>query len=105
MNELASQVTASGIVVWVLQSLKKANWFPWITEHSDTVTRIWAVVLAAATSAGISYTYDPSAGMLTISGATLAGVLSFLWKVVSALVFQELIYRGAVKAHSSQKSQ
>lgn len=98
-DELISQVTASGIVVWLLQHLKQSGWAPWITQSTDNLNRIVAVVLATATTAGIAIAsaWDGGTLTLTISGLTVSNILTFVWKIANGVVMQEIIYRGAVK--------
>jgi hypothetical protein len=97
MNELASQVTASGLVVWALQWLKNTNKFPWVNENTAALNRILAALLAAASAVGITYTYEPTAGVLAFTGLTAPAVLAFVWKVLTSVVLQEVIYRSTVK--------
>lgn len=98
-NLMLTQLTASGIVVWIMQKLKGAKSVPQVNDGSDTINRVLALIFATLAAAGITYGYTWEAGTftLTVTGITVSSVASFLWHVLSGLVTQELIYRTAVK--------
>jgi len=99
MNEISSQVTAGAIVVWAIQQLKASNWCPWLKIDTDTLNRIVAVILAAATASGIIVTYGwaDSTFTFTAAGLTPLHIVQFLWQMATSVAIQELVYRTAVK--------
>jgi hypothetical protein len=98
-SELASQITTGAAVVWLIQYLKNANWFPWLRIDTDVLSRIVAVILAAASASGIIVAYGWANSTLTFSasGLTPEHAFQFLWKIATSLTIQELVYRTAVK--------
>ncbi len=102
---ILSQFTASGIAVWLLQKIKGSPKIPQVTQQTDGLNRVLAVLLAALTAGGITYGYAWEAGTLTFSiqGLTVTGILSFLWHIATSLTAQEVIYRGAVKKPEQDK--
>jgi hypothetical protein len=95
---ITTQVVGSGIAVYALQILKGAKWFPPISEQSQNhILRIWSAIVAALTALGIAATFDPTVGVLTITGLTITSIQHFAGAWIRSFVFQEIIYRTAVK--------
>lgn len=90
-----SQVTLSTVVVVVMEWLKKASWFPWLTVQSEKVNKLIAIFLAAITAIGIHYTYDASTATLTLTGISLAALGHGLWHWLQSYAVQETVYKGA----------
>lgn len=97
MEALSNQVLISAVGVWVLERLKRASWFPWVTAQSDRAQRWAAVLIALVATAGIQVTFESDAGVLTVTGLTLTNVAHFASRALKTFVFQELIYRSGVK--------
>ena len=95
-NVLASQITASAVIVWLMQQLKNAKWFPAITHQTGRLNRIVAVILAAGAAIGIHATFDQAAGTLMITGLTATGLAHGAWMWLKSFALQEIIYQGAV---------
>lgn len=94
---VTTQVTISAVVVFLLERLKRARWFPWLSAEKEKVTQWVAAALAALAALGIHTEFDATKGVLIISGLTVAGVLHGGFEVLRSLAFQELIYHGVVK--------
>lgn len=98
MNDLViSQVTLSAVAVVVMQWLKKASWFPWLTEQSGKLQNIVAAFTAAIVAIGVHYTYDSSTATLTITGISWGALGHGIWHWLQSYTFQEVIYKGAIK--------
>lgn len=95
-NILATQFTSSAVVVYVMQRLKSASWFPWLQHGSATVSRIVSIVAAAAVAIGINYTWNPQTRGLLITIPTLAGFAIGIWHWLNQFAFQETIYQCTV---------
>jgi len=91
------QIGTSMIVVWLIEQAKKAAWLPWITKHGGAVNRVLSVVLGALATAGIIWTFDPTAGRLVVDGLTLANGATVLWIILKQVTYQEGLYRILVK--------
>lgn len=97
---VTAQITASAVVVYGVELLKKSPWFPWIHRSSDAVNRTIAGVMAVGTALGIHAKFDAEHGTLLITGLTLASVAHFGFDWLRSFVFQEMIYKGVVKPHA-----
>lgn len=94
---LSSQIGAAGISVYIIQWLKNAAKIPVVTQSSDKVNRILSALLAAVAVVGIQVQFDQAGGVLTITGLTLASVVTLGWNWIVQIVLQEVVYKGAVK--------
>lgn len=93
-----------GSLVWAFFS---SSGLEWLKRHEKIslisqetgywVQRILGVVVAAAAALGVHYTYDPTAGALTITGLTAVGVWTMVSETLRTWVMQEITYRVAVK--------
>jgi len=91
--------TLSAISVMAIQWLKKASWFPWLSDTSSNfVLRLTSVFTAFAAAAGIHWTYSAEQGTLAVSGLTVAAILPALWAWLKQIVFNELVFQTAVKS-------
>lgn len=98
MDSALSQLTLSAIVVWLLEQLKASSWFPFLNGSSpERVKRLFGAGIATLAAVGITYQYDPTAGVLVVSGLTLASVGHFIWVWLQNFVSQQLIYHGVAK--------
>jgi hypothetical protein len=81
MDDVTAQVVLGALAAYLLQWLKKASWFPVLTDQS---TKLWKVtcsaIVAAGTALGLSFDFQATQGVLTISGLTAANV----WNAVMA---------------------
>lgn len=102
---VTTQITASALVVYGVELLKKSSWFPWIHRGSDAVNRTVAGTMAIATALGIHTKFDAEHGTLLITGLTLASVAHFGFDWLRSFVFQEMIYKGVVKPHATASRQ
>lgn len=98
-----SQVTLSAVAVVVMQWLKKAKWFPWLTEQSGKVQNVVAAITAAIVAIGVHYTYDPLTSTLTVTGISWAALGHGAWHWLQSYTFQEVIYKGAIKPNEAPK--
>ena len=102
---VTTQITASALVVYALELLKKASWFPWINRSSDVLNRMVSGILAVATALGIHTKFDAQHGTLLITGLTLASVAHFAFDWLRSFVFQEMIYKGIIKPRFATTSE
>lgn len=71
---LGTQLTMSAVIVFILQVLKKASWFPWLSDQTQRLNTIVAVVLSGLAALGIHSSFDPASHVLTITGLSPAGI-------------------------------
>lgn len=88
------QVVVSFIIVWVLQRLKQASWFPWLTAEKTNALRIIGVIASGLGAVGIGFHFSADTHELVISGLSLSGILSGGLSWVRSHIFQEGIYSG-----------
>ena len=97
MGQAEIQVIVGIVMSFVIQMLKKASWWPFLTERTDTILKIaFAALVAAGSALAISFTFDATLGQLTVTGLTWTnvghGALAFLTSFLS----QQFGYRVLV---------
>jgi hypothetical protein len=98
MDTMQVQVVLGAVFAYILQWLKGASWFPLLTESSTTFIKVlWSAILAAFTALGLSYSYDPTLGVLAIGGLTWSHVGQSLVQFLFALIVQHGSYELLVK--------
>lgn len=89
-----TQFTVAAVIVWLINKLKA--WLltkGWAVATIATFAR-WIAALGAALSVvGISFAFDISAGVLTVSGLTLTGIVTLLWEWLKQYVVQYSAFR------------
>lgn len=104
MDSAISQLTVSTIIVWVIERLKGASWFPVLTvESTERFKRIIGAIFAGLAAVGVTYSYDPNLGVLTIKGLTLTSIVGFLWAWLQNFIVQQGVYHGVVKKPNGAK--
>ena len=96
-NLAITHVTTAGVVVFIINWLKKSPYFPWITAQNTRILRALAVVGAGAAGLGIHYVWNPSDHSLVITGLSLAGILTAAGIWLKSFVTQEIIYQSTSK--------
>ena len=87
------------IVSFLLQYLKRAGWFPWLTEASSARLKAqFGFVAALLTAAGVHFAvsgsvFDDGGASITITGFSLAAVKDVVWQWAA----QQAWYKLAVK--------
>ncbi len=94
-NEILTHLTTGGVIVYAIESLKKAGWAAWITQDSKWVARLLSAIAAAGVALGLSYTGDAATGWV-IHVPPLAVVLTGLWEWLKQVVMQQMVYDGLV---------
>ena len=100
-----SQLTASALVVYAIEQLKRSHWFPWITAESKVLARLLSGVGAAVSAFGVHTAMEGSAGVgwsLTIHIPPLLIVLHAAWDWLNQMALNQLVYDG-VAAPTTKK--
>lgn len=92
-NQLGIAALVSLLIEWAKNS--RLPWLGWINHRTALISRLLSMIAAAATAAGLAYTFD--GGVLTVSGITAWSVLLFFYEAAKQFALQEVAYRGAVK--------
>lgn len=100
LNPMSTQVGIAIIVPFVLQWLKNAAWFPWLTRHTDGLVRLLSLAVAFASSVGIIVSWDPAAGSLLITGLHLQAIGALVFQAWAHFKGQEIVYRTAIKPYA-----
>lgn len=99
-NILATQITSSACIVYIMQRLKSASWFPLVETGKAKLNRAVSVAAAFFSAVGISWSWslDQSSGThtLIIAGIGFYAVLHGAWHWLNQYAMQELIYQSAV---------
>lgn len=96
-NVAVTQLTSSALVVYLIQLLKSAKWFPLLQDGKKWANRIASIIGAALTALAINYawTWDPATRLfsfsITIPTLTVFLVALFHWAQQFAI--NELIYQ------------
>lgn len=99
---LTSQLTAAYAASALLEWLKKQSWFPFANANTAALNRATSIIFAFFAAAGLHYTFDSEAGVLTISGLTAVNIAHAIWAWIQQYAFQQAAYRGLVKNGGSQ---
>ena len=95
-NIVITQLTSSAIVVYIMQKLKSASWFPFLQHGQAMVSRIVSIALAGVTAIGINYSWNPQTRGLLITIPTLTGLVAGLWHWGSQYATNEILYQATV---------
>jgi hypothetical protein len=98
ITELSHQFGVSVAVVHVLEWLKRAGWFPWLTNNTTTALRIISLLAALATSAGFKVLSGDYQHGWTLAVPPLAAIADTLIHAVAQFGAQQGYYSIVVKA-------
>jgi len=91
---LTNQVVVSSIIVALLQHVKKASWFPWLTAETEKLNRVVAVLLSFLAAVGVHASFTNHT--LTITGLSLVSILTLGWNWIVSFVIQQGIFKATV---------
>jgi hypothetical protein len=80
-------------VIYVLQKLKKADWFPLLKAGQAWVTRAASITVALGVGLGISYEWNPASHALLITGLSWGLIAPKLMTVFVQYATQESGYQ------------
>jgi hypothetical protein len=89
-STLAPAAIAQVVAVWLIQKLKTAGWFPWLSANSATASRVVAIVFAGLAAGGITWQWAGSD--VTIHGLNWATIQQHLWTWAAGISTNELTY-------------
>jgi hypothetical protein len=84
------------LVSMVIQYLKNASWFPWLSRETEKLNRTVGIVAAFLTTAGVHWGYNAATDTLNIIG------LHSLWLTVQHWVAQQTIYKQFIVLPEAQ---
>lgn len=92
MPETMSQITASALVVYVIEWAKGSKLVPFLNADSKGLARLFAAMGAALSTAGITGMFDAQAGRLVVEGLTYPAMMAAAWQFAGQFVIQQIIY-------------
>jgi hypothetical protein len=96
---LFSHFTSAALVVWIMQVLKKATWFPWLQMQGQAeLKRFVSLVGALAAHTGINYAWHANLAaqggyQLLVTIPPLSFIVQFVWRWIGQYVMQEGWYK------------
>lgn len=97
MDQLAAMFGTGALISFLLENLKRASWFPWLSYESSKVNSAAAFVLAFFSTIGLQYMWDDTTRVLSVTVPTLSGFLTLLWQFGVQWAIQKFVYRTGVK--------
>lgn len=88
--------TSAAIVVYIINKLKSATWFPLLQKDWTAINRGFSVVMAGLVSIGISYTWTRNPGgthQLVLAIPTLATLAFGVWHWLNQYALQETLHQ------------
>src|SRR6185295_14036090 len=97
MDPIIAQLSTSAVIVSVIEWLKETKIIPWMNHNSPWANRFVAMFFALIAGIGLGWMYDPTAGVLTITGLQPSHIANTLWATFSSYGTQWLIYKGVIR--------
>jgi hypothetical protein len=99
-NVALTTFTSSAVVVYLMQRLKRAKWFPLVQEDRAKLNRLFSIGAAAIGAMSVEYVWNPSTRNLGIHIPTLWVAIVGLWHWLNHYAMQETIYQATANSQS-----
>lgn len=89
--------TSAAIVVYAMNKLKAAKWFPIVQEKRVTLNRAFSVTVAFFVAIGIHYTWSAGAGgghQLVLEIPSVGTLALGVWHWLNQYALQETVYHA-----------
>lgn len=96
-NVVMTEFTASAVVVYVMQQLKSAKWFPLVEEGRAILNRLISIGTAAFVAVGISWSWTKNpqgTHDFLIQNIGMWAVIHGFWHWLNQYCLQETIYQA-----------
>lgn len=104
---IGNEFILSGVIAWwtarIIEKAKQSNLVPWLTVNSERVNGWVAIVTAGIAAVGVHATFDQTAGVLTITGLTAAGLWNAAMEYARQYMLQQIAYKKLVKPDPAEK--
>jgi hypothetical protein len=101
MTMQGNELVWSAVLAWfsskAMEWAKNSKIVPWLTAESDTLNKWVARVVALVAAVGVHFTFDSTAGVLTITGLTLVGLRDSGLEYARQLMLQSIAYQKFIK--------
>lgn len=88
-----TQFTSSAIVVFIINKLKAAKWFPLLQKDWTWMNRTFSIIAAFLVAQGIHWVWTPDTRVLAITIPTLWGFVTGVWHWINQYVSQEALHQ------------
>lgn len=88
------------LIVYAIQFLKNAGWFPWLTQNTDMANRIVSLVTAVFVAVGIQWSMSgtwQAGGTITLTFPPAQVMFDAFLHYVTQVGLQETFYKTAIK--------
>ena len=97
MDSATQQVVIGFVMSYVMQWLKKAKWFPFITERSDKIVKVlFSSIVALCTALSIGVNWDATSGVLSFTGLAWVNIWNGLMAFLLSFVTQHVAYEAVI---------
>ncbi len=80
----------------VIQFLKGQKWFPLANFNNGTLNRLFSWTVAAFTGLGLGISFDRNAGIFSITGLTVAGLIAGMTHMFAQVAANHVTYKVLV---------
>lgn len=98
MDSTTTQIVIAYLMSHVIEWLKKASWFPVVSENSTKFGKwMFSGIMAACSAMAITIAWEPTGGVLTLTGLTLSNVTNGLIAFALSFITQQVVYEKMIK--------
>lgn len=101
-DSLTHHIALGFATSYLLEWLKRAQWFPWVNQHSDLLNRLISVAAAFFSSVGIqavmtgNLSFETGA-TITLTLPSLSVITDTLVHTLGQLAIQQATYQGLIQ--------
>jgi hypothetical protein len=93
---ISVQISWAVIAAYGIQLLKKIQAIPFVNFETQNANRWLSALIAAAVGAGITFTFNKAAGILTMAGLTLPNIYHFVSLAIQQFAMQHGVYKTMI---------
>lgn len=97
MDPIIAQLSTSAVIVQLIEWMKESKWFPWFGHANAWANRAVALFFAFIAGIGLGWMYDPTSGILTVTGLQPSHIFNTLWSTFASYGTQYLIYKAVIR--------
>lgn len=97
---VADQLGSAYVITYAIEWLKRANWFPWLAQHTCAANRTISVIFALLVSVGFTFKAEgtmQTGGTITIGYPSMGVLISAALHFALQLGFHETLYQKVVR--------
>lgn len=93
---ISVQISWAVMASYGIQWAKKLNTIPFVNFETENANRIFSIIVAAAIGAGITFTFNRTAGILSVGGLTLPNLYHFVSFGIQQFAMQHGVYKTMI---------